>query len=386
MRALVARLLLVALLVALVPVGVLLATGELYVDLDEPVARAVRGAPTLVGFRFDETPYWSYKLRVLRALPRRDVVAVGSSRVLQLRAEMFPRASFYNAGYTADSVKDLRTVLSLIPDDRLPRTLLVGLDPWMFNARYDDLAGGKRPADLREGPEVHWSLVRTEAGAIHGQLLDGALEVRRLAACGSGPVWRVGFNACVNDTGFRTDGSMRYGKQVERLLRGDAAAADFAFSDTLRRIRDGNRRFEYGDAVNAAALAELRAFLDACRARGVRVVGFLAPLPDAVLRAMTESGRYGYLGSLRAALPAVFREEGFEYHDLLAFSAIGASDDEALDGFHGSEVVYARALALMLSAGSELNAFCDAPGLATALARRPSRLELYAGTGEASLR
>ena len=51
--------------------------------------------------------------------------------------------------------------------------------------------------------------------------------------------WSLG----VSDTGFNSDGSYSY----QKLVSGGLIPEDLLFKDTLKRMTDGNRRFQYGE-------------------------------------------------------------------------------------------------------------------------------------------
>jgi hypothetical protein len=153
--------------------------------------------------------------------------------------------------------------------------------------------------------------------------------------------YRIGLNAVVNGNGFRNDGSYTWAQHIENRLT--AADADRNFDNTLSRIAKGHRRFEYGEQVSARALAELRAFLEECRSRGIHVVAFLPPFANAVFRKMwSMHTEYGYLRELRPRLMPAFAATGFALHDFSDLASVGASDKETIDGFHASEKAYLR--------------------------------------------
>jgi hypothetical protein len=54
---------------------------------------------------------------------------------------------------------------------------------------------------------------------------------------------------------------------------------------------------------------------------------------------------------------------GFEYYNLSDFATVQSPDEEAVDGFHGSERTYLRLLIYLLERGSRLNEVADLPRL-----------------------
>ncbi|MBU5615098.1 SGNH/GDSL hydrolase family protein [Geomonas azotofigens] len=368
------------------PFWMLLGTGEFRFNVDEMVGRAVSGTPQLVGFRFNESPYKYLKLRTLSALPRRDVVALGSSRVLQFRDRMFTPATFYNAGYTITSIPHFLAFVSALPEDRLPKTLIVGLDQWMFNKKADSLDSASAKVNFTTYEQMDFVSVFNASDKIYKKVFDGSLRLGEVpptgtAVCGKGagaaPLTEVGFNACANKTGFLNDGSMHYGGQIEKLVAGDKSADDYQFRNTLKKIEKGDTKFSHGDRINPEAVRQLRPFLEFCRKKNIRVVAFLPPFSDTAYRAMLGSGKFQYLEQLAPALAPVLQEYGHEFYDFSSVSRAGSTDLEAIDGFHGSESVYLNMLIRMLEGGSALNSVCDLKALRETAGHKKNRYLAY---------
>jgi hypothetical protein len=166
---------------------------------------------------------------------------------------------------------------------------------------------------------------------------------------------KIGLNAIVNNRGYRNDGSMNYGNQVDKLIRNDSTVADFHYADTYNRIDKGIRRFQYARSINAAALPVLDDFLGFCKANNIYVIGFLPPFADKVFNKMTESGNYGYLKEIYPGIAPVFKKYGFEVYDFSTVASCESDDGETIDGFHGGEITYLKMLVKMLESGSQLS-------------------------------
>jgi hypothetical protein len=71
--------------------------------------------------------------------PVPDVVAIGSSRTMQLRANLFPKSSFYNASVFAARLPDYMGLVELMDQHgKLPKTLIIGLDAWALDGDDSD--------------------------------------------------------------------------------------------------------------------------------------------------------------------------------------------------------------------------------------------------------
>ena len=343
------------------PAAVLLAAGELM-----PVRSVVehqREHSVLYGPAYTN-PDRAYKTTAVRLRAPR-LVALGSSRVLQLRAEMFApsaRGSYYNAGRAAGVVWELRPFLAQAPPTL--RTIVLGIDHWWFNPAWSRAAGrtGAGPVPDEPGPAT---LVHQHWIEVYRGIRSGKINLRRVLASPA-----VGLSGIMHDDGFRSDGSYQYGLTL--CERPTPAAA---FAESFQRIAEGTERFEAGDALDEEALAELERFLDDAKARGIHVVAFTPPLAPAVLARMRKTGRYPYLQRLSTRLDALLGARRVPFQDLTDCSTIGCRDEQFLDGFHASERVYATLLGALATRDPALAAQVD-PALPAALARSSDPLRV----------
>ncbi|MCA9048732.1 MAG: hypothetical protein KDA89_08385 [Planctomycetaceae bacterium] len=368
---------------------ILAASGECFTDMDDIIRRSER-EEFLIGFAYNEGNYGYLKYRRLLSLPKQSVVALGSSRVLGFREDMFT-GPFYNAGFTIVSPWDFRSFLQQIPDDKLPDVLIAGLDQFMFNAENNESRPPKpvtawttfHPDDLQTAlkllPDVYKNLAR-------GRIDVGRVLTAALGDTSTGHAKPIGLNGLLNSQGFRNDGSMVYGGQVKLLLDGDSSARDFGFSDTLNRIRRGRNRFNWCGEPDSAALEEIDRFLQECAERKVFVTAFLPPYADAVWNEMQQSGNFEYLTEIETRLRGIFEHHGFELYSFHRMADCDASDQEAIDGFHAGENVYARMLIRMADPGSALSRYVSIPQLNADLENVVDRYTLYPESGRQSSR
>jgi hypothetical protein len=70
----------------------------------------------------------------------RDIVAIGSSRTMQVGVGLFDGRTFYNASVFAAQINDYLGLVELMERyDRLPRDIVIGVDPWSLDAGNEDL-------------------------------------------------------------------------------------------------------------------------------------------------------------------------------------------------------------------------------------------------------
>lgn len=341
------------------PFLVLRISKEGYFNIDKVIDKE---RDYLIGYAYHEDNYKYIKWKELTSKPKRSVVALGSSRVLQFRAQMF-QSDFYNSGYTISSITDFIPFLEGIPSEKYPETLIIGLDQWMYNKAWDPIAGevsssSKWKNSFKRSPSIGTSISiwKDLAAAKYG------MEIFQ-SADGPGEAIKIGLNALVNNKGFRSDGSIYYGSQIDKLVANDPSARDYAFEETFGRIDNGNKRFEYGEEINPKALEELEKLLAFCKNHNIYLIGFLPPFAEGVQTKMDETGQYGYVKGIYDASKAIFDKNEFEFWDLSDLSTFGSSDKEVIDGHHGGEATYLKMLVYMLENGSKLSKHADAEQL-----------------------
>ncbi|MDE7231966.1 MAG: hypothetical protein K2N37_02665 [Lachnospiraceae bacterium] len=68
-----------------------------------------------------------------------QTVILGSSRVYTFDHTMFETDSFYNAGLSEATIYDLMAVAGILcKQDKLPETMVIGVDPFLFNTSHDN--------------------------------------------------------------------------------------------------------------------------------------------------------------------------------------------------------------------------------------------------------
>lgn len=366
----------------LLPLGILFApvllilsgTGENFRSLD----MVLKGDQKyLVGYAYHNENHRYLKWKSIVEGERKKVWAVGSSRVLQFREEMFD-ASFYNAGFTIRSATHVLPFLESIPKEKYPEVVLLGLDQWMFNEEWDVLQPYREPHFWKDAFQSIPST--TTLRAIYKDLLAGkyGLGVSAHRLLRSSDVYKVGLNAVVNHKGFRKDGSIDYGMQISKLLQSDSTANDYQFKETLQLIEEGTGHFRPSTQVSPYVLSEVERILEYCKEQGIFVIGILPPFTNVVHQKMQELNSYQYIDGLHPALAVPFSQYGFEVWDMTHLNTFGSGDKEAIDGYHGGEVTYLKLLLHLMEHNSRIRLYTDPGKLSEDLKSRINRYSVYA--------
>ena len=76
---------------------------------------------------------------IIAGMDKKDVLAFGSSRILTLTHDMVGSDNFFNLGVVAADYRDLfGTFYRLIESDKLPKTLILAVDPWFLTQEFED--------------------------------------------------------------------------------------------------------------------------------------------------------------------------------------------------------------------------------------------------------
>lgn len=205
----------------------------------------------LLSQRFDVLKWEAWSRR------RPAVVALGSSRVMQIRGALFEQP-FLNAGGLIQDVADVQRVADALVAGELPipRLLLLGVDPWWFSSGTTVRGWTGSRSDDAWSFAAHVSAWRALLGAL--PLPTGAFAESRA----------YGLRARRLGDGERlSDGSHQYASLLADFAR-DPVYRDRESPPMIDRLRGGTHQFAAG-TLDAARVDRFRAALTA-----------LAGLPD----------------------------------------------------------------------------------------------------------
>lgn len=313
---------------------------------------------------------YAYKL-ALYGLRQPDVAVIGSSRVLQMGQGMFS-APFANLGRTVNYPGEAVAVVEDMLAIHVPHLVLLGLDPWWLNPRWEHAPtfesrarmGGDLDPEALMAP-LRWLVDGRITWLLYRDLLEGSLPYREDGLA------LYGIQAIVDRAGFRPDGSYYRGD----VLTGRKPASDAGFADTLARVAGDAAQFRRGDSIAPERLDALRRAVAMLQQAGVTVVTFLAPVAPPVAAAMAGEGeRFAYLEEARALLADL----GAPHLDAWDAARLGADACEFDDGFHQGEVADLRILlALAALPGRPLDGYVDPVRLRQLLDGNAGRAQVF---------
>lgn len=276
-----------------------------------------------------------YKLELIKAT-KPDIVAIGSSRVMQFRKEMF-NTSFSNAGGAVNSVAEAEKFVNEMLKLHKPKIVIFGLDDWWFNPNS--------PAANWKNPENDTSTLITFEKVIapYSWLYKGKITFHDYSLLLSSDdkikqsiITRnnlLGISSIKRTTGFRPDGSYFYGNIITT-----ANKEDYLFKDTLRRIDHGADRLEYSNNISEKHWIKAMTIISKLRASGVIVISFIPPYSNTVYKKINETAQYSYMSELSK------KAKKEKISDFRNPNILNLTDCDFIDGMHASEIAYLKLL------------------------------------------
>jgi hypothetical protein len=340
------------------PAYVLWRSGEL-VSVDRIVALQIeRHSPTLAGTAYKNLGA-EYKFKAT-SKKKAQVLALGSSRIMEFRSEFFTKP-FYNAGRGGGNISYVGEFMNSLPDEALPKVLIVALDHSGF---IDERKPNIEPLRSNENP--HLRILRLIAGSsmrVYVDFLSGKFRLSQLVH--DSALSKIGLTANARNSGWRNDGSYRYPEdEVETSL-----SPEKKYSDSIKKIRSGDEGyFRPASRLDDRRVAELFKLARFCKTKRIHLVAFLPPFAEMVYEMMRSRKKtYAYLEMLPLAISDAAAREGFVFYDFSQGLQWGISDQEMIDGLHASEKANVRLYLYMLSQDPFLSDFSDKTSLTHAL-------------------
>lgn len=301
------------------------------VDMKGAVREQAAGKFVIFGSGVSQD-FVDYKLNLYEAV-KPEIVALGSSRVMQFRGKHFTRP-FLNVGGTAGNLAVLRSTIEAMLKVHTPEAVILGLDFWWFTKKWEP-----RPFDEVPPTSGSYAYSFDVLKTPYAWLLEGKLGAGQFFAPFTGRFEKhlYGIMAQKFHDGFGPDGSWYYTADVT----GRQKPFDYKFRDTLSQVRHGIKAFSPAPEISKEHVYALSEILCKLQTRGVRVYLFISPLSRIVYDAMlARAQEYPQLFRLAETLA----EHNIEVQDYSDPQTLKSTDCEFVDGFHGGDVTYARLL------------------------------------------
>lgn len=283
---------------------------------------------------------------------RRDVIAIGSSRLMMLRGRFIKgNPDFFNHSVAGSGMEDLLGIIGLYKEKgRLPRKVVLGIDPWIFNKT--NIFG-----DAWKTLEHYYRIILSEidngaAGAAEG---DQASSKPRISL----EQFLAHYEQLINlDYTIQNWGYLRKGKRLRVCSTYDI--------DDFVRESDGSLHFPYGmryasagnqasqtatpNRVSAATLSEyslqsidkLESLVRFLRANSVAVVIVLPPFSPTTYRSCLRDAQHCSMLATEEKIRELAQRNGITVLGSYDPAKDGFEEKDFFDPTHGHETVMKR--------------------------------------------
>jgi hypothetical protein len=255
---------------------------------------------------------------------RKDVVVLGSSRAMQIRAASFPGRSFFNHSVTGGVLDDYFVVArEYAARGLMPHLVIVGLDPWLLSSYAN------RPSESRTSPAAKLR------EAVSPSYFQAAL--RSFKAYGQRPAPR---EPSPDEAGGTTmaDGSRVYPKRIRErttaAVHAEAVRTAAGFDDRLRDFH----------VLDESLVGRLETFVDFLRARGTGVQFVLVPYHRVMLERYRASADYRMVFAAEQRFRDLAARLRVGIRGAYDPAACGCDDSEFMDAGHPRETCVMKIL------------------------------------------
>lgn len=349
--------------------GFLVYTGET-MPLNMVIAHQQGEEPVLFRYRYGNRDQ-QYKLQFVNT-KKAEVLAIGSSRILQFREGFFNKNpdAFYNAAAPAWTLNEVNNLLENIDPSVLPKVLIFALDPIWFNDNY---VGDVFPEPLNDFSNIFVVNRSFMQDVIKGETFDIGFYLKRIEP-GTGTEMALGLRAIRDGHGFRNDGSEQFGDYLVAHWVSQEQQRDHH----LNMMREGKEVYPFGDSVSQDKLDLLRSTLDIAKAKNIYVIGFLPSYMPTLWEEMIQNENHAYIPKVTESLQSIFAEYNYALYDYSNGASLGIKDTDFFDGWHASELGNLLLYLDLLAKEPILQTYSEASGLYEIVAKATSTWAVFA--------
>ena len=321
-----------------------------YVSIEEIYKEQSKDDSIIYGSALLDT----YKDLKLYALTQKkpEIIALGSSRVLQFRQSFFSK-NFFNMGSMVSNINEALQVTNFILKHSTPKVVILGVDFWWFNEKVKKLNYEMTPDNA-----LHVSLNTNRYEPAHlllpfQWLKDKKMSLKHYAnlllfnAGGD-----VGITGKLRKTGFAADGSYYY---THTVTNSAPPSQEKHFYQELKRVKHSESYFENCPFISKTHYTKFVGLVESYAKHDIKLVLFLPPLASSLNNEMKKHN-FNCITSLKRKLA----KDGIAIYDLTeAEKHIKTSHCEFVDGFHGGDVLYAKILKHLIAKENILTSYVN---------------------------
>lgn len=266
-----------------------------------------------------------------------SIIVLGSSRVMQFRKEFFDdKDNFYNAGGIIHNIGDLLNFIELVPENKTPRTIIVGLDHYWFGDKREVNYGLSMDLKATQATYQWKSHIYLCRYILFNGIKNPVLlkDILKRQDSFSNKI-NIGLQALYGN-GFRSDGSYQYGKYVTEL-RNDNKFIDRESPPMIERAKKGDSMFAFS-MFSDERLEIFKKFLDLAEKRNIKIILISMPYSTDVYNELTTSNNHKqFFEDYRKNIKNLALERNIPYFDYSDLKSLKLSDIYMFDGVHITE-------------------------------------------------
>jgi len=307
------------------------------------------------------------KLYIENQPKKKDMVVIGSSRSMAIRSSFFPGKTFFNNSVSGAMLQDYFSLYDLYRrQGQLPKEIVLGIDPWIFNKNY--------PEDRWKMLEAYYDELSNVISAPSGQfnykirdfIPENLLELfslsyfraasHKLLSKESGVEADtsddepVSVNTSVNEgQTILADGSRVYDKITREKSKDeiDAIAISFATQST-------SYGFDSFFELDKKTQKNLEQFISLVKKDGVKITLFLPPYHYKSYEIMSKLPKYKMMKEVEAYLIRFCRENKISLVGSYNPQKLPIHEDDFLDGMHFKDTAVRKIFKSIYFRGSDL--------------------------------
>ena len=267
------------------------------------------------------------------------VMVLGSSRVYTFDHSMFGTDSFYNAGLSEATVYDLLAVAGILAQQRkLPGTVVVGVDPFLFNTSHDN----EKWKELRPYADYMEAVIegRSDEGAAPllsntGRDYRKALSLDyfryNVTLLPDGKRFAVSYTDDWEAEGYmkHSDGSVSYERKLREVSKTDV-------EELTRQSMEEHVVYRMTDyhEIDSAHFARFSGLIACLREAGVEVILYLPPYSPMMYNYIESEEAFRITMDVEEKVKAFAVKEGIALYGSYDPAGCGLKMEDLYDIYH----------------------------------------------------
>lgn len=307
--------------------------GREYFSVKDVVETQLQYPESIFGFAYNDVSFYPYKEALVK-IGDPKVIALGTSRIMQLREEFFTKETkFINAGGAGKSLSDMERFLNDLPAGSSSQVIILGLDAELFTQRS---VLSTREEQLL--PVRFVSIVISMSRRIYLDYLTNKLNIQDVHEANTSSN-NIGLSGLLLQNGFRSDGSYQYAGAKRDANRLSYIEEQFKQSASLiKSNKDKNRDEELAHVEENIKILER--ILNLAEKKGITTIGLMPPYPSLVYKELLRSDEL--FPVVAAKVSDVFKSKQVPLFDFSSIQTFGGKDTEFVDGIHGTDLMYLK--------------------------------------------